>query len=824
MAYFCIVSAATKPKAMLKHYILISWRNILRNKFYSTILTLGLALGIASSLMLGMYTWHELTYDNFHEKKDRIFLVGVDANEGAEEWKGGSTTPPTGPALQQYFPEIENFTRLALWFDDVVVSKNTAKFIENSIVAADSSVFEVFTIPFVAGDPKTALTEPNSIVITEEISRKYFGDQDPMGQILHFDHFFAECKITGVVENYPDNSHFDFGILLSLSSFKAINFDFTNSWGNHTFATYVLLGKNVDAQNIENRMPQFVKKQLDPYLVQWYKKSYDEMYKEGDHYKLFLAPLENIHLSTLIHDNQEGKSTLVYALGLIGLIIIVLVCINYTNLATVLSLSRAREVGIRKATGSRSNSLFSQFLTESVIIAFAGLFLGLGLMECFMPFFNNLTKQSLHLNYFNPVVASGLIVFTFFIGLLSGFYPALTFASFNPIKALKGLTGVSGKGQGIRNGLVTLQFTVCIVMIVSTIVVYKQLSFMTNKNAGFAKDQVLVIKRVEGLKENKTVFKNELLKSPAILSASYTETTPGRNFNGHGQHIAGRPSSELHVIHPFMADEDILETLDLELIQGNSFKDQGTKLTKAIINETAVDLVGLEKPLEQKIDRGTMGQQQIDIIGVVKDFHFKSFHHKVEPLVIFPLDVENDPYHNATFLLAKMNGKNIPETLGYIEEQWKQLAGNYPFEYSFMDDDFNKLFERERTMAEVYTIFSVISVFIACLGLLGLTSFFVSKRTKEIGIRKIAGATITNIAFLLSRKFVRWLFLSIVMGSSLAWYLMQSWLQNFAYQTEMSWWIFAIAGGSTLFIAMVTISWHVYKAASVNPVETLRYE
>jgi putative ABC transport system permease protein len=817
---------------MLKHYFLVAWRSIVRNKFYSFILTLGLALGIASSLMLGMYTWHELTYDNFHEKKDRIFLVGVDAKEGTEEYKDGTTTPPTGPALLQHFPEIENFTRLAFWFDDVVVSRNDGspltvrqKFAESGIVGADSSIFKIFTIPFLAGNPETALTQPNSIVVTKEIAHKYFGDEDPLGQTLHFDHFIANCKVTGIVENYPDNSHFDFGILLSLSSLETINFDFDNSWGNHTFSTYVLLNPNSSAVDIESKLQQFIKKELDPYLIQRYQKSYDEMYKGGDHYNLFLAPLTEIHLSTLVHENQEGKKTLVYALGLIGLMIIILVCINYTNLATVLSFSRAREVGIRKASGSRSNTLFKQFLTESVILAFAGLFLGLGLVEFFTPFFNNLTKQSLHLDYLNAFVASGLIVFTLFIALLAGFYPALTFASFNPIRALKGSASVTGNNrQWLRNGLIIFQFTVCIIMTVSTIVVYKQLSYMTNKNLGFAKDQVVVVKRVEGLKANKTVFKNELKKALGILSVSYTETIPGRNFNGHTQHLAGRPVTETPVIYPFFADEDILETLDIELILGRSFKDVEGKGSAAILNETAVNLLGLENALEEKIDKGTMGPQIIDIIGVVKDFHFRSFHHRIEPLVFFPLDVENDPHHNTTFMLVKVNSSNIPAALNNIEEQWKIFAGNYPFEYSFMDEDFNKLFERERTMVRVYTIFSAISISIACLGLLGLTSYFANKRAKEIGIRKIVGASMANIAILLSRQFMNWLVISIIIGSSLSWYLMRLWLENFAYQTQMHSWIFILSGVSVVIIAMIAVSWHLYQAASRNPVETLRYE
>lgn len=809
---------------MLKHYILISWRSIIRNKFYSFLLTVGLALGIASFLLLGMYAWHELTYDNFHAKKHRIFLVGVDSKEGTEEYKSGYTTPPTGPALLQYFPEIENFTRLAFWFDDVVISRDDQQFAETGIIGADSSVFRIFTIPFLAGNPETALTEPNSIVITEEIAHKYFGDQDPLGQTLHFDHFFADCKVTGVVENYPGNSHFDFGILLSLSSFKTINFDFTNSWDNHTFSTYVLLHQPSQAADVESRMQPFIKAQLDPYLTQRYQKSYDELYKGNDHYSLFLAPLPDIHLSRLVSEDQEGRKTLVYALGLIGLIIILLVCINYTNLATVLSFSRAREVGIRKASGSKSNSLFKQFLMESVIIAFAGMILAIGLVESFTPYFNNLTKQSVGLDYLDPFIASGLILFTLFIGLLAGAYPAFTFASFNPIHALKGSTCVTGSHPWLRNGLIIFQFTVCIVMTVSTMVVYKQLSYMTTKNVGFAKDQVVVIKRAEGLKTNKTVFKNELKKAPGILSVSYTETTPGRNFNGHTQHFKGRPSTETPVIYPLFADEDIFQTLDIELISGSSFKDRGVRYPNAILNETAVNLLNLENPLEEKLDRGTMGTREVDVIGIMKDFHFKSFHHPVEPLVIFPIDVENDPYHNATFILVKIDGRNVPATMGYIEAHWKKLAGNYPFEYSFMDEDFNNLFEREHTMAKVYTIFSTIAIVIACLGLLGLTSYFASKRTKEIGIRKIVGASITNIALLLSRQFMHWLIISIIIGSFLSWYLMRLWLQGFAYQTKMSLWIFVLSGGSVLIIALLTVSWHLYKAASRNPVETLRYE
>jgi putative ABC transport system permease protein len=787
------------------------------------ILVGGLAIGIASSLLLGMFTWNELTYDNFHEKKDRIFLVGVHQKEGSNESYGGWTTPPTGPALKEFFPEIEESVRLCFWFDDVLVSKREKKHPENNIIAADSSIFNVFTIPFISGDPQTALTEPNSIVITEKIAHKYFGDENPLGQTLHFEHFFSACKITGVVKEMPDNSHFEMDILLSLSSLKSINFDF-NHWKNHTFSTYVLLDQKAKSEDIEKRLPKFVQKNLDPFLMQRYKKSYREMYQEGDLYSLFLMPLKDVHLSTMLFENREGKSTLTYALGGISLIIILLVCINYTNLATVLTFSRIKEAGIRKATGSNRGSLFRQFIVESILIACIGLIIAIGLIEIGLPHFNNLTQKHLTFDYSNPLMLLGLIGFAITLGLASGIYPALTFSAFNPIRALKGHAVIKNKNSWIRNFLVITQFTICIAMVISTLTVYKQLTFMRNNDLGFSKDQILVIKRAVGLKENKTVFKNELLKNSGVVSVSYTETTPGRHFNGHGQHFEGTPIDEVQTIFPLVADEDIFQTLDLEFVAGKEFKDHGIQTPKAILNETAVNLLNVKDPLSQKIDRGTLGSESVDIIGVVRDFHFKSFHYTIEPLIIYSLDIENDPQHRASFILVKMNGGNISSTLEAIEATWKKFAPAYPLEYTFLDEDFDRLMERENTMTKVYSIFSFISISIACLGLLGLVSFFANKRTKEIGIRKIVGASFLNLAGILSRDFIKWIIISIILGSGLSWFFMNQWLQNFAYQTPLSWWLFPFTGMGVMVIALLTVSASLYKAATRNPVDTLRYE
>jgi putative ABC transport system permease protein len=792
---------------MINHYLVVCWRNIVRKKFYSIILVSGLALGISTALLLGLYARYELSYDSFHENHDRIFLVGVDQKEGSEESKSGWTTPPTGPALKEYFAEVEAMTRLCFWFDDVMVTGNNIQLPEKELIAADSSIFDVFTIPFLAGDPKTALTEPNTVVITQAAAKKYFKGQNPIGQTLQFEHFFHECKVTGVVQDYPENSHFDFEIILSLSSLKTIHFDFDNSWENHTFSTYLLFHRNAEVHNVSDKLGDFVKATLDPYLVRRYDRTLEQMQSAGNHYKLFLTPLADVHLSTLIFENREGKKLLTYALVCLAVAIIVLVCINYNNLASVLAFSRNKEAAVRKIAGSGKASLFIQFTLESVFIALVGLIVSLGIVEVALPSFNNLTGQELSVDYTDPKLIIALVGFTVVVGMISGVYPAASLASGTPIEGLRSKQSRQSYRSAVRNLFVIFQFSICMVMIVSTIIVYKQLHFMMNKDAGFAMDQVLVINRPSGLGNNKIAFKNELLKNNFVEAVSFSGTTPGRHFNGHGQHFKGRAPEVSETVFPMLADEDIFKALDLEIVIGHDFVTDPRSGPKAIVNQSAVGKLLLDKPLEQIIDAGTMGKGDIPIVGVVKDFHFKSFHHSIEPLVFYVIDP------------SKGN-----DALPQIEATWKSLSGNYPFEYSFLDKDFQALFAREYITAKVYTVFCCISILIACLGLLGLASFFVERRTKEIGIRKIVGATGANIVILLSRDFGKLIVTSILLGSLVSWLLMSQWLANFAYQTDMAWWIFASSGGAIALLAVITVGWHLTVAASRNPVETLRYE
>lgn len=806
---------------MIQHYLIIAWRNLTRNRFFTLINVLGFTIGIASALLLGLYSWHEINYDNFHEKKDRIFLIGMQGKDGDEEQEGGWTTPPMGPALYDYFAEVEAFTRLCLWFDEVMVTSNDKKIIETGLIGADSSIFNIFTIPFIKGNPSTALTQPNSIVISRSAAKKYFGEEDPMGKTLRFNHFFSECKVTGVVEDYPDNSHFDFEILLSLSSLKTIDFNFDH-WHNHTFVTYVLLDDQVAPGQISSRFHQFLKDRYEPYLLKRFGKTYEEMYREGDYYRIFLEPLEQLHLGTLVFDNREGKKLQTYALGIIGLVILLLAGINYVNLSTAISVNRAKEIGIRKTVGSGRLSLVKQFITESILITMAGMLLGIFLFDLFMPYFSQVTGQDLKLDYTHPITILGLVGFALTAGALGGIYPALVISSFKPVNIF-GHDKRTGGGKAIfRNVLVVLQFALCVIMIISTLLVYKQLNYMQSINLGFDTEQILVLKRSGLLNKNQEVFKQELLKRSDVTSVSFTNTIPGRHFDGHGQHFQGEPGDEFPTIYPLVADIDLLATLNLEVTQGKQFDPAHPDRKVALINEAAVSHLQLENPMSMVIDKGTMGSEPYTIIGVVRNFHFNSFHHQVEPLVIYPM---NQLDHNRfNYILVKVNSEDIQNTVLEIEEKWNQLSNYNPFDYTFLDQDFERLFEREKTTAKVYAVFSFISIFIASLGLLGLISYFTFKRTKEIGIRKIVGASAAQIILLLSKDFSKWMFVSFLVGMPLAWYLMRSWIRDFQYQTNFSWWIFALAGGVTLAIALVTVSFQTIKAARANPVDALKNE
>ncbi len=806
---------------MIHHYILVAWRNLLRNKVFTVINILGFAIGISCALLLGMYSWHELNYDNFHEKKESIYLVGAKGKTGTEEWEGGWSTPPVGPQLASYFDEIETFTRLCFWFDEVIVNVEGQKLVEEKILGADSSVFNLFTMQFISGNPTTALVKPNSIVITETAAKKYFGDENPMGKSLVFDHFFSECVVTGVVKDYPDNSHFDFNILLSMSSLKTINFNFEDSWNNHTFVTYLLLNKNVDSDKVERKFDQFLLDRYEPFLIKKYGKSYKEMYASGDYYSLFLAPLSKIHLSTYVYENMEGKKMQIIALGIIGMLILALAIVNYINLSTAIASGRAKEIGIRKTVGSGKISVIIQFIFESIFIVFLGMLIGILILDIVVPHFNQMTGKDFQLEFSNLSQVFGLLGFTLGVGIIGGIYPALVISAYKPISILQRINlGAKGNRSLLRNILVVFQFVICIVMVISTIMVYKQLNHMQNIDVGFNQEEVMVIKRPWLLNKSQDVFKQRLLTKSNVNAVSFARSIPGGHFDGHGQHIADTPKDQLPTIFPFVGDQDLLKTLGLEVVQGQGFDDQKPNQKVALLNEAAVDMLQVENPLDIIIDNGTMGKTPYTVVGIVKDFHFNSFRHKVKPLIIYPNNNLQDNQQN--FILVKLDNAKSNGQLEEIKAEWNKLSNSAPFDYTFLDQNFARLHLQEKITARVYTIFSIISIFIASLGLLGLISYFTIKRMKEIGIRKIVGASTYAIVLLLSKELTKWLGLAIVIGMPLSWYLTSNWIDNFAYKTEHSWWVFVTAGILVFLIVLATVSYQTIKAALANPVDALK--
>ncbi len=791
---------------MIGNYLKLALRNFRKNWSYSIINVSGFAIGIAATTLLLMYTWSELTFDDFHERKEQIYLVGVSQKEGANEHTGGWTTPPIGPALKEYFPQIQTTARVCLWYDEVITKREDKQYVENHVVGADSTFFNVFTADFISGNPDEALAAPNSVVITESIAKKYFGEKNPIGQTMLFESFFSECTITGVIKDWPEYSHLNIDILFSLSSLKNINFNFQN-WENHTFVTYALLNKHTKPDLLEAKFPEFLSVKLGAYLEKEYAKSFDEFIGE-DYYKLFLTPLKDVHLSTLVYEGKEGKKLMTYALGLIGLVIIILVCINFTNLSTSLAMDRLKEVGVRKASGGRRGALIRQFLLESILTVFLGLSIGLIMVEMALPYFNDLTNKKLSVDYLNLQFISSIIGLTIIIGIVSGIYPATYLSSFSPI----------------RNGFVIFQFTICIFMIVGTCIIYKQLSHLTQIHLGFDKEHIIVLKRPWAMKEGLWTLKEELLKNKGVTEVSVTNTLPGRHFDGHGQHFMGDPQGKDYTIYPLMADPEILSVLNLEVVNGRGFNEDDKFKPVAMLNEASLRKYAFKDPLNMEIDAGTMGSpgKEVSIIGIVKDFHFQSFHSQIEPLIIF--QTNPDQIYNINYMLIKTSGNEVQNVIGDLQQKWSDMTDNYPFEYTFLDQEFAQVFESEVITSKAYSIFSLISILIASLGLLGLAMFFAKKRNKEIGVRKVNGAKIWQVMLLLNSDFIKLVALAFIIATPIAWYAMDKWLQNFAYKTELSWWIFALAGLLAMVVALLTVSWQSWKAATRNPVEALRYE
>lgn len=808
---------------MLKNFILTSLRSMLRHKAFSFINIAGLAIGLAACIIILLFIVDELSYDRYHEKADRIYRITTAGVFGNREFTGTYSAAPLAKALLDDYAEVQHATRM-MARNNRLVSFEDKSFIENRFFYADSSVFDVFTIPLVSGDPITALNKPNTIVITETMAQKYFENDDPIGKSIKVDDVGQHYMVTGVCRDIPMNSHFRFDFMASLITTE---WSSNPSWFSQNAQTYIVLREDADAKDFQEKLPEFIERHIGPQLPIFFGVTLEQFAASGQSYGFYLQPMLDIHLHSKLDGEFEANSdiTNVYLFSIIAIFILLIACVNFMNLTTAKSATRAKEVGVRKVLGSNRKYLIRQFLGESFIYVVLAMIIALIIAEIALPFFNQITDKQLTINlfdnwYFLPV----LLVFILLTALMAGSYPAFYLTAFQPLQVIKGQRVRQNGKNNLRTMLVVFQFSVTIILLIATFTVYKQLRFIQDKNLGFDKEHLLVIHRTYSLDSQKTVFKNEILQNPDILRASYSINLPGEDFGTNSHGVEGRPNEEMFLITMMFADYDLTQTLGIDLAYGRFYdRDYATDTAAVVINEAAAIALGIKEPYTEKLIRqgATPDQHQaFRVIGVMSDFHFESLHLDIRPMAIY-LQPENDWFNR---LAVKVRGENLAGTIRFIEEKWEEIAPGLPFEYTFIDHTFEKLYKDDRRTRTMYSIFSMLAIFVASLGLFGLAAFTTENRTKEIGIRKTHGASVGSIVIMLSKEFTRWVVMANVIAWPVAYLLADNWLDNFAFRISIPWWSFVMAGLLALLIALITVSSIAFKAANANPVKALKYE
>ncbi|MCI0692122.1 ABC transporter permease [candidate division KSB1 bacterium] len=789
---------------MFKNYLKIAARSLIKNKVYSLINISGLAAGIACCLIIFLYVQDELGYDKFHKNSKNIYRV-----LSAEPGKPISARTPfrLGPTLQQEFPEINRTARIT-WPWPEVVSYEDKNFNQN-VICTDSTFFEVFSFALIKGNPREVLNKPNHVVITEEAARKYFGAEDPIGKTVLFNREH-EFVVGGIVENVPRHSHFQFDMLAPIPFMRNKFGSALDQWDFEEFFTYLLLSEKSSRSDLENKFSGFIEKHIG---------------QERPAGLMFpLQPLHHIRLysSHLAWDiTVHGDIAYIYTFSAIAIFVLLIASVNYMNLSTARSTKRAKEVGLRKVVGANRRQLVRQFLGESLLLAFLSLILAIGLVEILLPLFNNILGKSLAIRYSqNLPFLSGLVITTILVGVISGSFPAFFLSAFRPAEVLKSKLK-SDKTAILRKGLVTLQFTISISLIVCSIAVYRQLHFLKTKDLEFDKEHLIVANMPDSENERSTylALKNDLLQHPDITGVSAASSVPPHKYHYTGAHAADDSNKTSLTMKFFAVDHNFIETLEMKMVSGRTFSaDYATDEKGAIvINEAAVRELGWETPVGKRL-KVNWNDRVGTVIGVVKDFHFKSLHDKIEPTV-FTVD-----FNQLWQIVVRIRPQNIPNTLNDIKLQWKKYDPVTPFDFSFVDQNFAQQYRAEQKMGSALGYFTFLAILIACLGIFGLASFSAENRTKEIGIRKILGASVAGIVNLLSKDFVKNVLLANCIAWPLAYFAMNKWLENFAYRIDVGWPMFALAGGAALLIALLTVSTQAIKAALANPVEALRYE
>jgi putative ABC transport system permease protein len=807
---------------MFKNYIKIAIRNLWKNKAFSAINIFGLASGLAICLLILFYVNNELGYDQYNTKSNRIYRVDGDLQFGGNHFVLAQSPDPLGPTLKQDFPQVEQYVR----FRDhggIMVKKGNENVEENKVIYTDSTLFSVFTLPMIQGDPSTALVQPNSVVITENTAKKYFNSTDVVGKTMIIGDT-GNYKITGVIKDIPKQSHFHYDFFISmygqLSSYEI------NQWTSNNFNTYIVLKKGTNADQLSSQLNGFVMRYVAP-VFKSMNLTPEEFAKQGNHLHYSLIPLEKIHLYSNKSGELEANGNIqyVYIFSLIAFFILLIACVNFMNLSTARSANRAKEVGVRKVLGSLRKNLIMQFLSESVLISFISLTLALVIAALLLPYFNQLSGKDMTLNLFlKPWLLPAAILLMIIVGLIAGSYPAFYLSSFKPVQVLKGKLAKGFKSSWLRSGLVVFQFCISIILVIGTLVIYLQLNYIRNKDIGFDRSHVLIIKNTDALGRQAKVFEDEVKKLNGVENATMTGYLPTAGWRSDSPLFPDATTDTKNAVSTqiWRIDENYIPALGMKMAMGRNFSaDFPTDSSGIIINEAALKLFGFKDPLNRPLyymnDFPKKDLTKFHIIGIVKNFNFNTLREEVTPLCFL-----YQPQNSS--IAFRVHSANLPNLISLIQNKFKNLAPQQPFSYSFMDDDFNKTYSNEQRMGGISMTFSALAILIACLGLLGLITFAAEQRAKEIGIRKVLGASGGNIVSMLSKDFLKLVFIASLIAIPLAWWAMNKWLQGFAYRIQISWWILASAALLAVFIALVTIFYQAMKAAIANPVDSLRSE
>lgn len=795
---------------MLKNYIKIAWRNILKGKLYSAINITGLAIGLACCVFILLYVQKELSYDQFHEKKDRIFRIS-DLFKNSDGWSGSAwAVHPVMSTLKDNIPEIEEAAQLSVEDNNTIVGKEDQRFYEKNFAHVTPSFFEIFSFRILEGDT-ASLHQPYTLFLSESMARKYFPDKNPIGETLLVNNEH-EYTVTGIFSDFPDNSHIKYDFLASRESQIASGDVKPNNWMGGGAFTYVLLHKNADLEAFKEKLTQV----RDNYILDAY-----GMTKDNPRLKLIATPLTDIHLYTNFSSEQipQGDILYVYLFSAIAFLVLLIAGINYMNLATARAASRSKEVGIRKTSGALRAQLIKQYLGESFITVFCAIILAAILVELFLPAVNNLMARSLTVTWVDPSLIAILTGLWLVVGIGAGIYPAFFLSGFKPIQALKVKAQLKSKGT-FRKGLITFQLAISIALIICTIVIQRQMQFIQNKKPGYDKAQVLMIPNTAEIDDELQTLKSELTSITGVeyvSTSSFEPGEPGGKSFFEATKVEGYNSEDLVIIDRIWCGLDFTETFGLNIVAGRSFnRAYTTDLEQAILlNQTAVNNFGWDNPIGKTID---LDGEPKTVIGVVEDFHIYSLKEEVTPLLIDPTE------DSSRFLAIRINSKSIRNTVSQIEAVWDTVIPTVPFQFNFLDDSFNALYRTELRLSSLLTTFALFAILIACLGLIGLSAYTAEQRTKEIGIRKVLGASVQQIMALLTKDFIKWYVLGLIIAIPIATYVMNQWLSSFRYNVSLDVWTYLIAATVCFSIVILAISWQSIRAALANPVESLRSE